>query len=383
MPKISYTKRADGRLQTKMYVGTEYGKPIYKYIYARTYKELESKYNEVKARQNKGLDIMSDKDTFGYWSQIWLRSKKAEVSDKWYNVLKTDINKLDKLFGEPVTKMRQYMLKDILNELADNGYSQKTLKTVKDIASGVMQMAADERVVDYNVFASIKIPKTQKQSTVSVNSELAHFDRRALSNAEQQWVLNTPHRAQTAAMIMMYAGLRRGELIPLLWSDIDLDVGTISVNKSVERVNNKLAVKSGGKTKSASRTVYIPKILADYLRTQEHNSLFVCTNTRGKMLSESAWARMWESYLITLDKQYGVPKDKHTIKTLSIPRITPHWLRHTFISLMYLAGVDVLTAKEQAGHSDISTTLAIYTHLDEQYKHKNISKMDEYISKIG
>ena len=383
MPKISYTKRADGRLQTKMYVGTEYGKPIYKYIYARTYKELEAKYNEVKARQNKGLDIMSDKDTFGYWSQIWLRSKKAEVSDKWYNVLKTDINKLDKLFGEPVTKMRQYMLKDILNELADNGYSQKTLKTVKDIASGIMQMAADERVVDYNVFASIKIPKTQKQRTVSVNSELAHFDRRALSNAEQQWVLNTPHRAQTAAMIMMYAGLRRGELIPLLWSDIDLDVGTISVNKSVERVNNKLAVKSGGKTKSASRTVYIPKILADYLRTQEHNSLFVCTNTRGKMLSESAWARMWGSYLITLDKQYGVPKDKYTIKTLSIPRITPHWLRHTFISLMYLAGVDVLTAKEQAGHSDISTTLAIYTHLDEQYKHKNISKMDEYISKIG
>lgn len=383
MPKISYTKRADGRLQTKMYIGTEYGKPIYKYIYARTYKELESKYNEVKARQNKGLDITSDKDTFGYWSQIWLRSKKAEVSDKWYNVLKTDINKLDKLFGEPVTKMRQYMLKDILNELADKDYSQKTLKTVKDIASGVMQMAADERVVDYNVFASIKIPKTQKQSTVSVNSELAYFDRRALSNAEQQWVLNTPHRAQTAAMIMMYAGLRRGELIPLLWSDIDLDIGTISVNKSVERVNNKLAVKSGGKTKSASRTVYIPKILADYLRTQEHNSLFVCTNTRGKMLSESAWARMWESYLITLDKQYGVPKDKYTIKTLSIPRITPHWLRHTFISLMYLAGVDVLTAKEQAGHSDISTTLAIYTHLDEQYKHKNISKMDEYISKIG
>lgn len=383
MPKISYTKRADGRLQTKMYVGTEYGKPIYKYIYARTYKELETKYNEVKARQNKGLDIMSDKDTFGYWSQIWLRSKKAEVSDKWYNVLKTDINKLDKLFGEPVTKMRQYMLKDILNELADNGYSQKTLKTVKDIASGIMQMTADERVVDYNVFASIKIPKTQKQSTVSVNSELAYFDRRALSNAEQQWVLNTTHRAQTAAMIMMYAGLRRGELIPLLWSDIDLDVGTISVNKSVECVNGKLCIKTGGKTKAATRTVYIPKILIDYLRQQERKSLLVCTNTRGQMFSDSSWARMWESYLITLDKQYGVPKDKHTIKTLSIPRITPHWLRHTFISLMYLAGVDVLTAKEQAGHSDISTTLAIYTHLDEQYKHKNINKLDEYISKIG
>ena len=92
---------------------------------------------------------------------------------------------------------------------------------------------------------------------------------------------------------------------------------------------------------------------------------------------------MWDNYLILLDKKYGLPKDKHTIGTLSIPRITPHWLRHTFISIMYLAGVDVLTAKEQAGHSDITTTLAIYTHLDQQYKHKNISKMNAYITGIS
>lgn len=70
-----------------------------------------------------------------------------------------------------------------------------------------------------------------------------------------------PHRAQTAAMIMLYAGLRRGELIPLLWSDIDLKAGTISVNKSVEFINGAPNLKSGGKTDAATRTVFMPKLL--------------------------------------------------------------------------------------------------------------------------
>ena len=60
----------------------------------------------------------------------------------------------------------------------------------------------------------------------------------------------------------------------------------------------------------------------------------------------------------------------------------PHW-RHTFITLMYLAGVDVLTAKEQAGHADIKTTMAIYTHLDEKYKKESINKLDEYLESIS
>ena len=62
-----------------------------------------------------------------------------------------------------------------------------------------------------------------------------------------------------------------------------------------------------------------------------------------------------------------------------IPRFTAHWLRHTFITLMYMAGVDILTAKEQAGHEDIETTMGIYTHLDNQFKKKNVSKLDTYL----
>ena len=97
---------------------------------------------------------------------------------------------------------------------------------------------------------------------------------------------------------------------------------------------------------------------------------------------------MWESYLGELNRLHGdfspfhsKPKSKYDPKgtTFVIPRITPHWLRHTFCTLMYHAGVDILTAKSQMGHADIKTTLAIYTHLDSIYKRKSMSKLDAFL----
>jgi integrase len=49
---------------------------------------------------------------------------------------------------------------------------------------------------------------------------------------------------------------------------------------------------------------------------------------------------------------------------------------------MYEAGIDVLTAQEQMGHSDVKTTLAIYTHLDSQHKKKNVSKLNDYLAEF-
>ena len=86
--------------------------------------------------------------------------------------------------------------------------------------------------------------------------------------------------------------------------------------------------------------------------------------------------------------EYACPVDAKQIKSkynivqkkYAIEGFTAHNLRHTFASMLYMAGVDVLTAKEQLGHSDVQTTLNIYTHLDKQYKRKKMSKLDEFLS---
>lgn len=370
MARAKNTKRSDGRLQSKVYLGVVDGKAKYKYVYASTQKELNAKINEVKLQLGKGIDVSAQRDTFGEWAQRWLKLKKTEVSEHRYYIYECRIKNLSALEYIDVPKIRSMDIQDIIIELSEK-YSKSVLKEIKSTAHQVLQLAVDNRVIDYNPASAVKIP--------NIKNDMGE-ERRALNDEEQQWILNTPHRAQTAAMIMMYAGLRRGELVPLLWTDINLEVGTISVTKSMSRSGNNWAIKQGAKTEAGVRTVYIPNLLIEYLRNVDRkNNLFVCPDTSGHIMSLSAWNKLWDSYLAELNFKYGdfsriivpdksgamspfkKPKSKFApIKIpMVIPKITPHWLRHTFIMSMYLAGVDVLTAKEQAGHADINTTIPV------------------------
>lgn len=384
MAKTRNKMRPDGRYQAKVYLGNQ----KYKYVYAATQKELNAKIDEVRTQLGKGLDVSAQRDTFGHWAASWLKLKKSEISDKKYRTYVSKEKYIDHLYDMPLSKIRT---QDIQEIIVDNSQlSEYTLKQIKGMCSQILQLAVDNRVIDYNPARAVRIPKSQPAES-----------RRALTEEEQQWICDTPHRAQTAAMIMMYAGLRRGELIPLLWTDIDLEAGTITVSKSVEAVAGKLTVKSGAKSEAGRRTVYIPQKLVRYLRSVDRgSSLLVCPSDKGSMMSDNAWKRLWDSYIAELNFKYGdfshvlVPNSMGELEQfrkpksrfapvkipIVIPRITAHWLRHTYITMLYFAGVDVLTAKEQAGHSDINTTLSIYTHLDQQHKQRQISKLDEYLN---
>ncbi len=382
MARIKNKTRSDGRLQSKVYLGD--GK--YKYVYASTQKELEEKVQEVKLKLNKGIDITAERDSFDSWGQRWLKKKAARVSENWYKALEINYKKLGYILTMEVTKLHRVDLEDVLDDLANQYYSERVMKSVRDIACGVMEMCVENRVVEYNPFRNAEIPPEKEKKA---------DDRRALTQEEQSWIADTPHRAQTAAMIMMYGGLRRGELIPLLWSDIDLKKGTITVNKSVEMLDGHPSVKPGGKTKRATRVIYIPKVLINYLSGVKKDSLLVVHMENGAMFTSNAWRSLWDCYIKDLNIKYGdfsniLGGDGKPIKRpkskccpggvpIVIPRFTAHWLRHTFITLMYLSGVDVLTAAEQAGHSDVKVTMEIYTHLDAEYKERAIRKMDDYI----
>lgn len=382
MAKVKNKKREDGRLQSKVYIGNVDGKAKYKYVYAQTQKELEKKVLEVKISLGKGINVSAQNDTFGEWLEQWLKLKKVEISDKKYKSYLYKKSYLKNILNIPVSKIRT---QDLQNIILDNMHlSEYTLNQIKGMCSQIIQLAIDNRVLDYNPAKAVKIPR--------LNKNIKNL-RRALTEEEQQWIINTPHKAQLPAMIMMFAGLRRGEVIPLLWSDIDLNNGTIQVNKSVENINGVLKVKKSLKSEAGKRIVYIPDILINYLKPlkpSKSNEL-VCTSAKGIMLTDDSWRSMWDSYLTELNLKYGdfsnykdfnVPKSKFAPVKIPfvIPRFTAHWLRHTFITMLYMAGVDVLTAKEQAGHSDIKTTMAIYTHLDNKYKAKTMNKLNDYLN---
>lgn len=385
MPRKKNAVRADGRIAVQVYLGMVNGRRKYKTVYGKTQKEADAKALEIKLSMKKGIDIAADRTTFGYWCTRWLKNKESSVSATRYRSYKANADKFKLFESMPITKITVEDIRDIISELAvENPNTKKpmakqTLNNVIGVARQIFDMAIENRVMDFNPAQYVKIPKT----------DAVKLKRRALTSEEQSWICDTPHRAQCAAMIMMYSGLRLGELIPLRWDDIDLKQGVIDVNKSVEFVGNAPIEKSSAKTASSIRQVHIPQKLVDYLKKQAHTSNLVCPGLSGGMMTQTQWKRVWSSYLTDLNFKYGTRTDttgklassKHNPHGLheDIPHFTAHWLRHTFASMLYLAGVDVLTAKDQLGHADIKTTLNIYTHLDQEHKEKSVQKLDEYL----
>ena len=385
MPRAKYKKRPDGRYQARVYLGIEDGKKKFKYLYSSSIAELERMETELRYTLHKGGDILSGDLPFRTWSERFLRLKEGKVAHVYYTGIRARVEYWNTAVGEmPLAKITRSDLQVHLDALARKNptlgkpSSKKTLTDYRRTAAGVFELAISDRAINYNPADKLEISEHAEKK-----------ERRALTAEEQRWILDTPHRAQTAAMIMMLAGLRRGEVIPLQVRDIDLDNGTLTVSRSVSMVNGRAVVKDGGKSKNAERTVNMPMQLIDYLRPiLADRSPFdlVCTDTRGQLMSDTAWKRMWDTYLLDLNIKYGTFTKQPTSKydpagvPFVIPRLTPHMLRHTAATNMILAGMDAISVQAQMGHANIQTTLNIYTHVTAEHCQSQVNKLDAFLA---
>ncbi|MGN0567119.1 MAG: tyrosine-type recombinase/integrase [Acutalibacteraceae bacterium] len=379
MPKKSNQKRADGRIAVQVYLGTVNGKRKYKVVYGRTQKEADEKAAELRAKLKKGMTISSGQDSFEAWAKFFLCSKSMKVSDNQLDLIKSRLKFwIDELGALKIDTIRPIDIEAPLKKLADHNphtgkpTAKKTLKSYMQILTSVFDFAIDNRIIDFNPATRVEPPKTVQPK-----------QRRALTVEEQRRVIEFEHRGKPAMMLLMLSGLRRGEATALTWNDIDFDKKTISVTKSYDFKQREIKPPKNGK----SRIVYVPELLIDYLKTVPHTSVFVLTTQHGTMMTESAWKRLLESYLCDMNLKYGAftsPQKKFAPQKTPfvIQPFTLHCLRHTFCSMMYNSGVDVLTAQQQMGHSDVKTTLEIYTHLDQEKKSADISKLNSSINEM-
>ena len=378
MAKKKNTQREDGRYMVKVYIGSTDGKKQYKYVYGRTQKEADIKADELKVSLRKGIDISASNDAFKVWAEYWLTSKRYEVSADRYSTLQSRSKIwIDALKHAQITQIKPFELQTILFSIAaKNPYTnapmaKKTIREYIQVINAIFDFAIDNRVIDYNPANKLKAPQAAKTG-----------ERRALTAAERQRVMEFEHRAKPSAMLMMFSGLRRGEATALQWNDIDFANNKISVTKSYNFKQKEFKSPKNGK----ARVVSVPQLLIDYLQTLPKISPFVLTNAKGGMMTEDSWKRLYQSYMTDMNIQYGFGgQDVSKFSPIKLPMViatfTPHELRHTFCTIMFEAGIDAMTAKEQMGHADIQTTLSIYTHLSAQHKETQVNKLDAFLQK--
>lgn len=375
-------KRKDGRYCSQIYLGRdENGRKKYRFVYAATLSLLKEKETEIRRQLNIGLDLLSQRDSFCRWADDFLRLKNAaDITARQKENYRHAVEVWKEEFAAyEIGEIRADDIERALLELQESGFASRTVNFYRSTIRQIMQRAVG-RVISSNPVDLVQLTLPARTAE----------KRRALTAEEQQWIWDTPHRAQPTAIIMMLAGLRRGELAALTWNDVDLDARTITVNKTIEYPPNDLPkLQHLTKSEAGMRTVDIPQKLADYLRQLHRDSVLIVHTQDGRTMTQSAWKAMWDSYMRILNIKYGTrtPADMERMKKpgqrkfdMTIPPITMHWLRHTFCTLLYLSGVDVVQACAQMGHADVTTTLKIYTHLDSIHKRKSVDKLDAYLA---
>jgi integrase len=168
-------------------------------------------------------------------------------------------------------------------------------------------------------------------------------------------------RLYAVAVVGLSTGMRRGEIAALRWSDIDLDKGKIRVERSLEQTNEGLAFKPP-KTKAGRRTVTVPPSviaeLRDHWRAQQEQRLAAGLGKAGH-----------DDLVFGLRDASPWPPDSmssewaRAIRMLKARKITLHALRHTHVSQLIAAGLDVVTVSRRIGHSSPTVTLNVYAHL--------------------
>ena len=165
------------------------------------------------------------------------------------------------------------------------------------------------------------------------------------------YLMEADKRGLLAAYYLeLTTGLRRGELLALLWTDLDIENKTISVTKQVNRIKGQLVVNQP-KTQNSIRTLAIPQQAVD-LQVEEHRK----HPSNPFMFPSPATGEMYYPDSV-------VNLHKKILKDAGLEHIRFHDLRHTFATMALQNGVDIKTLSSMLGHYDAGFTLLSLIHI--------------------
>ena len=327
MPVKSLKPRADGRYCCK-YKG--------KSFYGRSSDEAKQARKEYIKQEQTGR-LLRRELTVKEYALKWLQLYKSGVSEKCYNDYAKQLEALFPFIGSK--HLSQVTVDDaaaVWKHYA--GYSASTIKRARMLYIALFDTAIENELCYKNPFKS-KFTQPPRGTSGS---------HRALTEEEISIIISTPHRFQLAVLVMLYAGLRRGEVLALSSDDIDLTHDLIHVKQAV-RFDSNQPIVDDPKTSAGIRDVPILSPLRPYL--VNHTGL-IAPSASGSVMSEVAFRRAWQSYITALSSASGHPVT-----------IRPHDLRHTYCTMLVDAGVPLKQAMAWLGHADEKMILRVYDHV--------------------
>ncbi len=351
------TKRKDGLYMARYTVHTSDG-PKRKTIYGRQYREVEKKLSEARGDAARGIVFDAKGQTVGQWLELWL----ADVvrPNKTHRTYATHRQQIRSHIAPAIGRikleaLRKAQVDRLYSDLLRGGLATSSVRRVHAVLHAALEEAVRGDLIPRNPAAHANKPKVRQEEIEPLDARQA----RAFLEAARG------DKFEALYVLCLTAGLRQGEVLGLKWSYIDLDAGTLRVNRQLQRVRRD-GEKSGtlvfSEPKNASRRIVgLPQRTVEALRSHRKRQL------AEKLRVGSEWR---ENGLVFATKHGGPVEAQNVVnrhfkpllERAGLPAIRFHDLRHSCLSLLAQRSEPIRDLQALAGHATAAFTLQRYTH---------------------
>jgi len=353
-----FQRSSDGVWVGRLDLGYVDGKRIRKSVYGKTEREARHKLNELRRQHERGMPVVTKRQRLAGYLEHWLvdvlpGTVKESTQASYVDMVRRHIVPvlghiyLDKLAPADV---RRFLNRKAAEKSArGRPFSARTVQYLHAILRRALEHACREELLGRNV-ARLVSPRQVEREEV---------DPWTLEETQQFLKTAQRDRLYPLYVLALMLGLRRGELLALRWSLIDLDEGVLRVRESLQRIDGQLRFTSP-KTMRSRRTVPLPTLCIAVLRAHHQ-----------AQRRERAQERAWPSPNLVFTTRRGTPIEPRNLnrhferlcKQAGVRRIRFHEMRHTCASMLFAAGNEPRVIMDILGHSVVGTTLNLYTHV--------------------
>lgn len=310
--------------------------------------------------------------TFAEVAELWLESYKSTVKPTTYQGVKI---KLDVMIDLYFTDMKIQQISVAYCQKVAIKLSNRYVLYANyySVISRIFKYATSLDIIKSNPLDKIIKPKNKP-----LKAKENYYTKEELTDFLKVCKEDCTPVDYTFFHLLAFSGLRSGEAIGLIWSDVDFENKRLDISRTAVVVNKKQTVQDP-KTKRSKRVITLDdetlNVLKLWKRQQikeyfqvgkayQHDVNYIFTNNRGEWLSTAAMKVKLQRFFCKHNK---------------LKKITPHGFRHTHASLLFEAGVTAKIVSDRLGHNNVQTTLDMYTHINDNQRVEVVDQLMDFI----
>ncbi|MGI9056997.1 MAG: tyrosine-type recombinase/integrase [Ktedonobacteraceae bacterium] len=360
----SVFQRKDGRWVAQ--VRLENGK--LKSTYHKSEKEANVVLRKTLHEQEQGTLSTGPQQLLKVYLEQWLEQvfRPSSHNVGTYNMYRIVIQKhlIPSLGYIRLQKLTPQQVQAFYTQKLNEGLSQKRVKGIHSVLHEALENAVKWNLIGRNVCDLVNSPIPKRHEIQPLTQEQA---QRLLKAAHD-------HKLEALLTVAVTTGMRRGELLGLHWQDINLRTGSLQVKRTVNRIGKYGLVVSEPKTARSRRNIVLPAFVIGVLKQHRERQQEMRKQAGG------SWREM-DIVFCSMVGGYIEPSNlqgwyKKLLKSAELPDVRFHDLRHSAATILLGMGVHPKVVQELLGHSSISMTMDVYSHVLPSMQQEAMKKLD-------